>query len=88
MRCAVDVAPVRAEPRDDAEQLTQLLAGEPAEVDELRDGWARVRTAYAYRGWARLDELEEGEGGSQPTAAGRPSRLRGAISDRRTNGAG
>jgi len=62
VRCAVEVAPVRAEPRDDAEQLTQLLAGEPAEVDELRDGWACVQTAYAYRGWARLDELEEGEG--------------------------
>ena len=72
MRCAVEVAPVRAEPRDDAEQLTQLLAGEPAEVDELRGGWARVRTAYAYRGWARLDELEEGEGRLAADRSGTP----------------
>ena len=38
MRCAVDIAPIRAEPRDDAEQVTQALAGEPLTVDERRDG--------------------------------------------------
>ncbi|MDX6509750.1 MAG: Bacterial dipeptidyl-peptidase Sh3 domain, partial [Gaiellaceae bacterium] len=29
-----DVAPVRAEPSDDAEQVTQALRGEPLAVDE------------------------------------------------------
>ena len=48
MRCGVEVAPLRAEPRDDAEQVTQALRGEPLEVEERRDGWARVRTAYDY----------------------------------------
>jgi len=48
---------VRAEPRDDAEQVTQLLPGEPIRVEDERDGWARVRTAYDYPGWIRADAL-------------------------------
>jgi cell wall-associated NlpC family hydrolase len=62
MRCKVDVAPIRAEPRDDAEQVTQALAGEPVAVEERRDGWLRVRTAYDYPGWMREEHVEEGEG--------------------------
>lgn len=51
--------------------MTQVLAGEPVSVEEERDGWARVRTAYDYPGWIRADEL----GGApdprwlEPTAA-------------------
>lgn len=67
MHCAVEVAPVRAEPRDDAEQVTQALAGEPLRVEERRDGWARVVTAYDYPGWIRDEALEEGDG-SLPAA--------------------
>ena len=55
--CVVDVAPIRAEPSDDAEQVTQALWGEPLEIEELRDGWARVRTAYDYPGWIREEAL-------------------------------
>ncbi len=44
---------MRAEPRDDAEQVTQAVAGEPLWVEEERDGWLRVRTAYGYPGWIR-----------------------------------
>jgi cell wall-associated NlpC family hydrolase len=51
------VAPVRAEPRDDAEQVTQALAGEPLAVGERRGGWARIRTAYDYPGWIQADAL-------------------------------
>lgn len=51
------VAPVRAEPDVEAEQVTQALAGEPLLVEETRDGWARVRTAYDYPGWIRAEEL-------------------------------
>ena len=72
MRCAVDVAPIRAEPRDDAEQVTQALYGEPLRVDERRDGWARVRTAYDYPGWIRDDAVEEGDGELPPSADGDP----------------
>jgi hypothetical protein len=52
-----DVAPVRAEPSDDAEQVTQALRGEPLAVDERRDAWARIRTFYDYPGWIRQDAL-------------------------------
>ncbi len=51
MRCGVEIAPLRAEPRDDAEQVSQVLRGEQLYVEERRGGWARVRTAYGYPGW-------------------------------------
>ena len=53
----VDVAPVRAEPSDDSEQVTQVLRGEPLAVEERRDDWARIRTFYDYPGWIRQDAL-------------------------------
>ena len=48
---------MRAEPRADAEQVTQLLPGEPVTVQEAQEGWARIETAYGYPGWVREDEL-------------------------------
>jgi gamma-D-glutamyl-L-lysine dipeptidyl-peptidase len=51
------LAALRAEPRDDAEQVTQALPGEPLRVLDERDDWTRVETAYAYPGWVRRDEL-------------------------------
>ena len=62
-RRASGLTPVRAEPREDAEQVTQALPGEPLDVEEERDGWARVRTAYAYPGWVRADSLGPDGGG-------------------------
>jgi gamma-D-glutamyl-L-lysine dipeptidyl-peptidase len=55
--CSVDVAAVRAEPDEHAERVTELLLGEPVAVEERRDGWARIRTAYDYPGWVCEDEL-------------------------------
>ena len=72
MRCAVPVAALRAEPRDDAEQVTQALAGEPLELDRVEGGWALVRTAYDYPGWVRTDAIEEGEGSLVADADGTP----------------
>jgi cell wall-associated NlpC family hydrolase len=62
MRCGVDVAPLRAAPADDAEQVTQALRGEPLRVEERREGWALVVTAYDYPGWVRDAALEDGDG--------------------------
>ncbi|HVV59627.1 MAG TPA: C40 family peptidase [Gaiellaceae bacterium] len=62
MRCRVDRAAIRAEPREDAEQVTQALLGEPLRVDGERAGYLRVVTAYGYPGWVRADAVEEGEG--------------------------
>jgi cell wall-associated NlpC family hydrolase len=55
--CEAEVAPVRAEPREGAEQVTQALAGEPLAVEPAQDGWARIRTAYGYPGWIRQEAL-------------------------------
>jgi hypothetical protein len=55
--CAAEVAALRAEPDDAAEQVTQAVLAEPLWVEEERDGWARVRTLYDYPGWIRLDQL-------------------------------
>jgi hypothetical protein len=60
--CVADVAPVHAEPSADAEQVTQALRGEPLTVEEERDGWARIRTAYDYPGWIRRDALRHDPG--------------------------
>jgi hypothetical protein len=57
MRCGVEVAAIRADPSDDAEQVTQLLRGEHVEVEERCNGWARIRTGYDYPGWIREDAL-------------------------------
>jgi hypothetical protein len=67
--CSVDVAAVRAEPRDDAERVTELLRGEPVSVEESRDGWLRILTAYDYPGWVRQEELGGTEG--DPVEQGR-----------------
>jgi gamma-D-glutamyl-L-lysine dipeptidyl-peptidase len=53
----LEVAPLRAEPRDGAEQVSQALRGEPLAVEELRWEWARIRTAYDYPGWILADAL-------------------------------
>jgi cell wall-associated NlpC family hydrolase len=55
--CVVDLASVRAEPHDEAEQVTQLLRDEPVRVEERRAAWARIRTAYDYPGWVRAEAL-------------------------------
>jgi cell wall-associated NlpC family hydrolase len=57
MHTVADLTPVLAEPSVDAEQVTQLLPGEPLTVEETRDGWARIRTGYDYPGWIRADAL-------------------------------
>jgi len=63
--CEADVAPVRAEPDDSSEQVTQALRGEPLTVEEERGDWARVRTAYDYPGWIRRASLSA-RGGTVP----------------------
>lgn len=55
--CKAEAAPVRAEPNEGAEQVTQALRGEPLAVEKVEGEWARVRTAYDYPGWIRSDAL-------------------------------
>ena len=60
MRCGVEVAPLRAEPREDAEQVTQALRGDELRVEQECGAWARVVTGYDYAGWMRTEHLVEG----------------------------
>jgi cell wall-associated NlpC family hydrolase len=62
VRCRVDVASLRAEPADDAEQVTQALLREPLTLEQPGEEWAYVRTAYDYGGWVRAWALEDGDG--------------------------
>jgi gamma-D-glutamyl-L-lysine dipeptidyl-peptidase len=54
---ARQLAALRSEPSPDAEQVTQVLRGEPLRVLEDAGEWARVETAYAYPGWVTRAEL-------------------------------
>ena len=60
--CLLEVAPVRAEPDDTAERVTELLRGDAVRVEERRDGWARIVTAYDYPGWVREEALARHDG--------------------------
>lgn len=57
--CNVSVLPVRKEPSHRAEQVTQLLFGERAEVLELHEEtWAKIKVEWdGYEGWCRLSQL-------------------------------
>ncbi len=66
MRCAAPVAPVRAAPADDAEQVTQLVQGEPVRVAGCDGDWVWIVTAYDYPGWVRSGELDDGDGALPP----------------------
>jgi cell wall-associated NlpC family hydrolase len=73
------LAPVRANPDDAGEQLTQLLPGEPAEVLAEQGEWAQVvapwqpssRDPRGYPGWVRRADLVAGsaEGSAPVTVA-------------------
>jgi gamma-D-glutamyl-L-lysine dipeptidyl-peptidase len=56
-RSPLALTPVRREPDDASEQVTQLLPREPVSVLERRGVWARIETAYAYPGWVRADAV-------------------------------
>jgi cell wall-associated NlpC family hydrolase len=78
------LTPVRAEPDAAAEQVTQVFPGEPVVVEEERDGWARIRTAYDYPGWIGADALAAGADSAwlAPTAADPLDHARSLIGTR------
>jgi L-alanine-DL-glutamate epimerase-like enolase superfamily enzyme len=53
----VRVAPVLITTRPEAEQLTQILPGEPIAVLENNSAWVRIETAYGYPGWVERRHL-------------------------------
>jgi len=55
---AAAIAPVHAEPRAASEQVTQSLAGHLVAVQEVREGWRRVRLGDGYEGWVHEGYLD------------------------------
>jgi cell wall-associated NlpC family hydrolase len=57
--CTLPYTPVRAEPQDTAEQVTQALFADPIDVVSRENGWAQVTLADGYEGYMRSDALGE-----------------------------
>lgn len=50
--CPLSIVPLRLEPSDTSEMVTQVLYGELMKVLESRNKWSRIRLAYdGYEGW-------------------------------------
>jgi hypothetical protein len=56
--CQVSIAPLRAQPSDKSEMVSQLLFGETVEVQESKDNWRYVVCAWdGYTGWVDAKQL-------------------------------
>lgn len=75
VKCIVPVASIRAEPSHRSEQVSQILFGEEAEVEETDKEFAKVRLKYdGYDGWCQISQLgNSNDSGSE----GRPLLLAG-----------
>ena len=63
--CNLTIVPLRLEPSDASEMVTQVLLGEHCKVLEIRKKWSKVRLAYdGYEGWLdnkQFDLIDETE---------------------------
>jgi cell wall-associated NlpC family hydrolase len=58
--CPISVAPLRSEPRDTSEMVSQVLYGEFFKTIESRKKWSRIRLAHdGYEGWMDNKQLHE-----------------------------
>ena len=57
--CIRPFASLRAKPSDKGEQHTQALFGDPVDVVERKNGWAKVVLADGYEGFVEADALGE-----------------------------
>jgi len=57
--CQVSISPLRAQPSDKSEMVSQLLFGETVEVQESKDNWKYVVCAWdGYTGWVDAKQLK------------------------------
>lgn len=58
--CRVAVAPIRKEPSDRSEIVSQLLFGDRVEVLEKTDKWCKIKTHHdKYEGWMDCKQLQK-----------------------------
>lgn len=58
--CTLSIVPVRMQPADASEMVTQLLFGEYFKILEERGKWSRIRIAFdSYEGWISNNQLEK-----------------------------
>jgi len=56
--CIVSIAPIRSEKKDAAEQVSQLVFGEPVSVESIEIPWCKVRTYFDnYEGYVDVKQL-------------------------------
>lgn len=58
--CPISIAPLRLEPSDVSEMVSQLLYGEHFKIIEARSKWSKIRLAHdSYEGWLDNKQLLE-----------------------------
>lgn len=58
--CQVSVSPLRAEPSDRSEMVSQTLFGEKVEILESKKNWAKIKADFdGYEGWADAKQFLE-----------------------------
>ena len=58
--CNLSIIPLRIEPSDSSEMVSQLLFGEHFKIIEIRKTWSKVRIAFDnYEGWIDNKQYEE-----------------------------
>ncbi len=59
LSCAVSIAPIRKEPSDRSEMVSQLLFGEFFEITETSEKWVKIKTELDfYEGWIDRKQAE------------------------------
>ncbi len=57
--CNLSIVPLRIEPNDSSEMISQLLFGEHFKILEIRKEWSKIRIAYDnYEGWVDNKQYE------------------------------
>lgn len=58
--CTLSIVPVRMQPADAAEMVTQILFGEYFKILEERGKWSRIRIAFdSYEGWVSNNQIQK-----------------------------
>jgi hypothetical protein len=58
--CNLSIVPIRIEPSDSSEMISQLLFGEHFKLLEIRKNWSKIRVDFDnYEGWVDNKQFEE-----------------------------